>query len=67
MENFWTIIWVVVFVVFVAYMVVLRDILIDLFRASELTGWQKAVWVILLVFMPCLTALVFIIARAAVR
>jgi uncharacterized membrane protein len=55
-----TFIWVVVFLVFV---VVLRDIFTDLFRATELSGWQKPVWVILLVFMPCLTALVFVIAR----
>jgi len=60
MDNFWSIIRVVVFV---AYVVVLRDVLTDLLRATELNGWQKVVWVILLVLMPCLTALVFVIAR----
>jgi uncharacterized membrane protein len=60
MDNFWSIIRVVVFV---AYVVVLRDVLTDLLRATELNGWQKVVWVILLVLMPCLTALVFVIVR----
>jgi uncharacterized membrane protein len=60
MDNFWSIIRVVVFV---AYVVVLRDVLTDLLRATELNGWQKVVWVILLVLMPCLTALVFVNAR----
>ena len=40
MDNFWSIIWVVVFV---AYVVVLRDVLNDLFSATELSGWQKVV------------------------
>ena len=35
----------------------------DLFRDEETSGWLKAVWIIFLVFVPFLTALVYIIAR----
>ena len=53
MENFWSIIWVVVWsFLFVAYLFVLFYILTDLFRDSELSGWWKALWIIFLIFMP---------------
>ena len=38
-------------------------ILTDLFRDHQLSGWWKALWIIFLIFMPYLTALVYIIAR----
>ena len=64
MENFWSIIWVVIWsFVFVAYLFVLFYILTDLFRDHQLSGWWKALWIIFLIFMPYLTALVYIIAR----
>jgi len=64
MENFWSIIWIVIWsFVFVAYLFVLFYILTDLFRDHQLSGWWKALWIILLIFMPYLTALVYIIAR----
>ncbi len=64
MENFWSVIWVVIWsFVFVAYLFVLFYILTDLFRDRELSGWFKALWIIFLIFVPYLTALVYIIAR----
>src|SRR5215475_12429334 len=42
---------------------ILITILTDLFRDHELSGWAKAVWVLFLVFIPFLTALVYLIAR----
>jgi hypothetical protein len=49
--------------VFVAYLMVLFSILGDLFRDSTLSGWWKAIWIIFLIFVPFLTALVYLIAR----
>ena len=64
MENFWSVIWVVIWsFVFVAYLFVLFYILTDLFRDRELSGWFKALWIVFLIFVPYLTALVYIIAR----
>ena len=42
---------------------ILIFILSDLFRDHELSGWAKAIWVLFLVFIPFLTALVYLIAR----
>ena len=49
--------------VFFAYLMVLFSIIGDLFRDSELNGWVKAIWIIFLIFVPFLTALVYLIAR----
>ena len=42
---------------------ILIFILTDLFRAHELSGWAKAIWLLFLVFLTPLTALVYLIAR----
>jgi hypothetical protein len=51
--------------VFIAYLMVLFSILSDIFRDHELNGWLKALWIIFLVFVPFLTALVYLIARGS--
>ncbi|MCU0973607.1 MAG: SHOCT domain-containing protein [Burkholderiales bacterium] len=64
MSNFWDMIWLIVSTfVFVAYLLVLFQIVVDLFRDSELGGFAKALWIIGLIFLPVMTALVYIIAR----
>ena len=64
MDSFWDYVWytVVVFA-FVAYLIVLFQIIVDLFRDHSVSGWVKAMWVIGLVILPYLTALVYLIAR----
>ena len=64
MSNFWDIVWLILSTfVFVAYLLVLFQILIDLFRDHELGGGFKALWIIGLIFLPVMTALVYIVAR----
>ena len=48
---------------FIAYLCVLFTIIADIFRDRNLNGWLKAIWLIFLVFLPFLTALVYVIAR----
>jgi hypothetical protein len=48
---------------FVAYLVAVFYILWDLFSDSSLNGWRKALWVICLLFIPFITALVYVVAR----
>ncbi len=50
---------------FVVWIWILITILSDLFRDHELSGWSKAVWVLFLVFIPFLTALIYLIARGS--
>ena len=64
MDSFWDYVWytVVVFA-FVAYLIVLFQILVDLFRDHTVSGWAKAAWLIVLVLFPYLSALVYLIVR----
>ena len=48
---------------FVVWVWILITILGDLFRDHELSGGAKAAWVLFLVFIPFLTALVYLIVR----
>lgn len=48
---------------FVLWIWILITILTDLFRDHELSGWAKAAWVLFLVFVPFITALIYLIAR----
>ena len=65
-SNFWSIIWLFFWsFAFVAYLFALFAIISDLFRDHKLNGWWKAVWIIFLIFVPFLTALVYLIARGS--
>jgi Phospholipase_D-nuclease N-terminal len=62
--SFWDIVWFIFITwVFVAYLMVLFRIIGDIFRDQELSGIGKAVWMIALVFLPFLTAFVYLISR----
>ncbi len=50
---------------FVIWIWILITILSDLFRDHELSGWWKAAWVLFLVFIPFITALIYLIARGS--
>ena len=64
MSNFWDIVWLILSTfVFVAYLLVLFQIVIDLFRDHELGGGFKALWIIGLIFLPVMTALLYILIR----
>ena len=64
--DLWSLVaWFFWVFVFVAYLMVLFSILGDLFRDHTLSGGWKAVWVIFLIFVPFLTALVYLIARGS--
>ena len=64
MSNFWDTVWLILMTfVLVAYLLVLFQIIVDLFRDKNLGGFSKAIWFIGLVFLPFLTALLYIIFR----
>jgi len=62
--SFWDIVWfIVITFAFVAYLMIMFSILVDLFRDREVSGWAKAAWVVCLVVFPLITALVYLIVR----
>jgi hypothetical protein len=63
-DSFWDFFWFIIsFFLLMAYLLVLFQIIGDLFRDKGLSGWLKAVWVFFLIFLPILTSLVYLIAR----
>ena len=62
--DFWSFFWLMVWAFFfIAYLMVLFQIIADIFRDKELSGIVKAIWIIALIFFPLITALVYLIAR----
>jgi ABC-type multidrug transport system fused ATPase/permease subunit len=64
MSNFWDVVWLMISTFFfVAYLIIMFQIVVDLFRDPDLGGGSKVLWVIGLIFLPVLTAIVYIVAR----
>ena len=64
MDSFWDFFWFTIsFFLLMAYLLVLFQIVTDLFRDKDTSGWMKAVWIFFLIFLPILTSLVYLIAR----
>lgn len=59
-DLLWSIFWIFLMIM---YIMILFNILGDLFRDHEESGAKKALWVIFLVIFPYLTALVYLIVR----
>ena len=64
MNSFLDFLWlIIVSFAFVAYLIILFQIVTDLFRDKEQKGWHKAVWIVFLILFPLLTAVIYLIAR----
>jgi len=62
--EFWDVIWfIIVSFAFIAYLMVMFNIITDLFRDHETSGGVKAVWIVALIFAPFLTALIYLVVR----
>ena len=64
MSAFWDVL-ILTFTVFFffAYLMVLFQVISDLFRDGELSGLAKALWIVFLIFLPLLTSLVYLLVR----
>ena len=66
MSNFWDMVWLMISTFFfVAYLIIMFQIVVDLFRDKDMGGGSKVLWIIGLIFIPVLTAIIYIIARGA--
>ena len=64
--SFWDIIWfIIISYLFIAYLMLLFNVIRDIFRDQEMSGIAKAVWLVALLFLPLLTLLVYLIARGS--
>ena len=64
--GFWDFIWLLIWsYFFVMYLMLLFQIVTDLFRDPELGGVTKALWLIGLIVVPFLMALIYLIVRGS--
>ncbi len=62
--SFWEFLWFIfVTWAFVAYLMVMFRIIGDIFRDRDMSGWIKALWCLALIFLPFITALVYLGTR----
>jgi len=63
-SNFWDLVWLIVSsFIFISYLIILFQIVVDLFRDPELGGGSRAIWIIGLIFLPFFTAILYVLTR----
>ena len=62
--NFWQVIMAMIwFFFFVLWIWIVIMVFVDNFRRTDHSGWAKAGWTVLIVFVPLLGVLIYLIAR----
>ena len=60
LAAFW---WMLMFFLFIVWIFILFQVIIDIFRSHDMHGGAKALWLIFIIFLPFLGVLVYLIAR----
>jgi hypothetical protein len=65
--TFWDVVWsMVIFFFWFMLIWIWITCLADLFRRNDLSGGWKAIWIVVLIFLPLLGCLIYMIARPKV-
>ncbi len=59
MGIFWS---MLIFMGFIMFIWIAISIFIDIFRRHDIGGFAKAMWVVLIIFVPLISALVYLVA-----
>lgn len=66
MSNFWDLMWLLVTSFFMLiYLIIMFQVVIDLFRDHKLGGVAKALWIVALIIAPFLSVLAYLIVRGS--
>ena len=64
--TFWDVIWwMIIFFAWVIWIYVVIRVFIDNFERQDHGGWAKAMWTILIIFLPVIGVCAYLIARPA--
>lgn len=60
LDAFFTTLWIVGFVLWIWLAVLCFS---DIFRSRDMSGWVKAIWVVVILFLPLLGVLMYLLVR----
>jgi hypothetical protein len=60
LDLFWTMLF---FFLFVIWIFILIQVIIDVFRSPDMHGGMKALWLIFILFLPFLGVFIYLVAR----
>jgi Phospholipase_D-nuclease N-terminal/Short C-terminal domain len=60
LDVFWT---MILFFLWIAWILILFRVIVDVFRRDDASGWKKALWVVFVIVLPFLGVLVYLIAN----
>lgn len=64
LQSIWDLLWYTIIIfAFVAYLLILFQILSDLFRDKDVSAVSRILWIIFLILIPYLTAFLYLIVR----
>ena len=62
--TFWDVVWwMVIFAALAMFIAIAIAVFIDNFRRKDHSGWAKAMWTVLIIFLPVVGVLIYMIAR----
>lgn len=62
--SFWEVLWTgFLLFIWIAWIWLVITVLIDIFRSDDLSGWGKAGWTLLVVFLTWIGVLIYLIVR----
>ncbi|BCJ72551.1 hypothetical protein CS0771_20950 [Catellatospora sp. IY07-71] len=59
--DFWDVFWLLL--IFIPLLLIWAFAIIDIFRRDDLSGWLKALWIVIVILMPFLGTLIYLIFR----
>jgi Phospholipase_D-nuclease N-terminal/Short C-terminal domain len=60
LDVFWT---MILFFLWIAWILILFRVIVDVFRRDDASGWKKALWMVFVIVLPFLGVLVYLIAN----
>lgn len=59
--DFWDVFWLLL--IFIPLLLIWAFAIVDIFRRDDLTGWLKALWIVVVILLPFLGTLIYLIFR----
>lgn len=59
--DFWEVFWLLI--IFIPLLLIWGFAVVDIFRRDDITGWLKALWIVVVILMPFFGTLIYLLFR----